>query len=1289
MPKVKCQRAAARGQPCRASCLQLLLSTYLLLLSLGQSRGAINIPKDYVIDDLKQPPVITFQTESYTVFYLDDVMLKCEAMGNPSPTYRWVKDGEIFREESLGPYHITANDDEDLKSYQGKYRCYASNELGTAISDVIELITEPMPILPKEKRVKKNVSEGESVVLHCNLPKSSVAPTIHWMDKKLLHISQSERVTTGLDGNLFFANTLVNDSRDDYTCHAQYIEARTILPKEPISLTVNPSNQVQRQRRPQLHRPSGTHSHYLALRGQSLTLECIPHGHPTPTVVWEKKDGSFSATSAVSEKFNRWLTFYSISENDDGEYSCTASNTLGKVTHSYTVTVQAAPYWSKQPQNHRYAPGETVRLDCQAEGIPTPNITWRINGVPIQETDEEPRRSVSRGTLILTNVRYDDTAVYQCEASNQHGTSLINIYIHIIELPPQILTPDVQFYKVTEGATADLNCSTFGSPPPQISWENQNMETVLSDPRMSQLTNGTLRITDVRSEDTGLYNCSVKHSNLSISAFLEVYNRTQIVVPPQNLEVERGSTAVLWCSYLVDNNMCAPLVLWRTDGNKTMNGTQDKHARNSTLRITDVKPQDAGKYHCEVISELDKDSATGSITVVDKPDPPHSLQLSEKSSRSVTLSWTPGNENNSPVSEFVIEMKEDVYSEAGGWKEVEQVSPEINHLELPLLPFCTYHFRVAAVNKIGTSDYSLPSESYTTPAAKPHMNPKDVKSNSTDPGSMVITWKELERKHFNGPGFQYKVWWRQAAGKSPSWNHAVVSHPPFIVNGTETFSAFEIKVQAVNDKGEGPSPLPAIGHSGEDYPLDAPTGVTVTPMDSTTVKVTWKGVSRESVRGHLKGYMIYLKKLGPRGGAGHERHGKMKRELGLVDGVKHEGKEDSREILVSGDRTEGEILSGLEFYSNYELSITVLNNRGQGPPSDPAHFSTPEGAPGPPSIHRLESKSETELTLYWRPPRKPNGVLRGYELQYQEIIQNSPSTVVRVPIDDAETTHQTLRELNPRSFYIFTLRAFTNAGGGDSAMINATTLLDGEPPTIVEMEVGERSVNLSWVPGHRHRNIVFNIHYLKKIAGAEWEESELVNSTQAFYQLQGLRPGTEYIFQIRLNNFTYWNQELRTNGPDLLEVPDSVVSQGWFIGLISALVLLLLILLILCFIKRSKGGKYSVKDKEEGRVDSDIRPIKDETVGEYSSDNDEKRSISQPSLGVESKRGSDDSLAEYGDSVDIQFNEDGSFIGQYSGRRDVQGHGDQESSGATSPNNYSMPPPSNSFPNSTTGILGN
>lgn len=47
------------------------------------------------------------------------------------------------------------------------------------------------------------------------------------------------------------------------------------------------------------------------------------------------------------------------------------------------------------------------------------------------------------------------------------------------------------------------------------------------------------------------------------------------------------------------------------------------------------------------------------------------------------------------------------------------------------------------------------------------------------------------------------------------------------------------------------------------------------------------------------------------------------------------------------------------------------------------------------------------------------------------------------------------------------------------------------------------------------------------------------------------------------------------SGPVRVSTTGSFASEGWFIAFVSAIILLLLILLILCFIKRSKGGKYS------------------------------------------------------------------------------------------------------------------
>ncbi|XP_010792447.1 neural cell adhesion molecule L1-like protein [Notothenia coriiceps] len=120
----------------------------------------------------------------------------------------------------------------------------------------------------------------------------------------------------------------------------------------------------------------------------------------------------------------------------------------------------------------------------------------------------------------------------------------------------------------------------------------------------------------------------------------------------------------------------------------------------------------------------------------------------------------------------------------------------------------------------------------------------------------------------------------------------------------------------------------------------------------------------------------------------------------------------------------------------------------------------------------------------------------------------------------------------------------------------------------------------------------------------------------------------------------------------LASVHGGISTQGWFIGLMCAIALLTLIVLIACFVNRNKGGKYSVKEKEDLHPDVESQGMNDDTFCEYS-DNDEKPlKGSQHSLSREIKAGdSGDSLVDYGDE-DVQFNEDGSFIGEYAGRKE-------------------------------------
>ncbi|XP_068181177.1 neural cell adhesion molecule L1.2 isoform X1 [Antennarius striatus] len=1224
-----------------------LLPFLLLLLTLSDqpSQAAIHIPSNYYISDLKRPPVITTQPESVTVFSVEDLVMSCEATGNPPPIFRWTKDGmefdpgndpelKVSEHPGSSAFFTLSNTMDTLKQYKGKYVCYASNELGTAVSNEVTLSIDAPPSQQKEKKMNMKAEEGSSIVLKCNPPESSMQPIIHWMDWRLHHIQLSDRVVVGKDGNLYFAHVTTEDSRDDYTCNVQYLTTRTILAKEPITLTVNPSNSVLRNRRPHMMRPTGLHSTYHTLRGQTLELECIVQGLPTPSVTWLRKDGELSESRTTKDMFDRRLRFTNISESDGGEYQCIADNFQGKAVHTYTVTVEAAPYWTNGPVNQLYAPGETVKIDCQADGIPTPTIRWTINGIPFSEIEKDPRRTLTASkSLILADVNFADTAVYQCQASNKHGTILTNANVYVIELPPQILTEDGNSYTFAEGQKALLECETFGSPKPSVVWESSATSSLLADPRVNFLTSGGLEISNVTHDDAGIYFCSVQNYNLSVKAELEVLNRTVILSPPQALKVQPGKTAIFTCLSVVDPKIVSPLILWRKNNQKLIESPIDEKYtfEGPDLIIANVGPDDEGVYTCQVITKVDMAEASSTLTLCDRPDPPALLQITEAKHRAVTLTWTPGDDHNSPVLEYVIEF-EDQGSKEKSWEELKRVGGNKKRANLHLWPYMSYHFRVIAINDVGKSDPSKPSDIHNTDAEAPDNNPEDVRSESAEPDTLVINWEEMAKRNFNGPDFKYRVQWRRVVGSGPNWNTNYTTAPPFIVSDIGNFSAFEMKVQAVNEKGEGPEADPVIGYSGEDVPLEAPMDVGIVILNSTTIRVTWAPVEKDTIRGILLGYKIYLTRIGSRGH--HRAHRAREPENTLV--------------IVTAAKEERKVISDLRPYSHYSLEVTVFNSKGEGPPSEKESFKTHEGVPGPPTNLILESPSETEMTLHWRPPHQPNGVLIGYLLQYQQVVESDDSPMQVETIDDPTVTHLTLRGLDRHSHYRFYLRGRTAAGDGEPVKREGATTLDGAPPANISLSVGERLLNLSWVAKKRHRNVHFQIFYLNKNDGSEWKKTEKVNSSQSFFQLQGLTPGSHYRLRFTYSNATFWETDIETEGTGVTEVQQGFATQGWFIGVVSAIVLLLLILLILCFIKRSKGGKYSVKDKEEGPMDSEARPMKDETFGEYS-DLEEKRTASQPSLGEDSKLCSEDNLDFNGSSaVTTELNMDESLASQFS-----------------------------------------
>uniref|UniRef100_A0A673VNX6 Neural cell adhesion molecule L1 n=2 Tax=Suricata suricatta TaxID=37032 RepID=A0A673VNX6_SURSU len=1263
-PAVPCRAAGAAGK-------MAVSLRYLWPLLLCSPCLLIQIPEEYEGYRVMEPPVITEQSpRRLVVFPTDDISLKCEATGKPEVEFRWTRDGVHFKpnEEvgvtvhqapNSGSFTIAGNNSNFAQRLQGTYRCFASNRLGTAMSHEIQLMAEGAPKWPKETVKPVEVEEGESVILPCHPPPSAEPLRIYWMNSKILHIKQDERVTMGQNGNLYFANVLTSDNHSDYICHAHFPGTRTIIQKEPIDLRVKATNSMI-DRKPRLLFPTNSSSHLVALQGQPLVLECIAEGFPTPTIKWLRPSGPMPADRVTYQNHNKTLQLLSVMEEDDGEYRCLAENPLGSDRHTYYVTVEAAPYWLHKPQSHLYGPGETARLECQVQGRPQPEVTWRINGIPVEELAKDQKYRIQRGALILSNVQPSDTMVTQCEARNRHGLLLANAYIYVVQLPAKILTPDNETYMAVEGSTAYLLCKAFGAPVPSVQWLDKEGKTALQDERFFPYANGTLGIRDLQANDTGHYFCQAANdqNNVTIVANLQVKDATQITQGPQSAIEKKGSKVTFTCQASFDPSL-QHSITWRGDGRNLQEfGDSDKYyIDGGLLAIHNLDYSDQGNYSCVAGTELDMVESRAELLVVGSPGPVPHLELSDRhllKQSQVRLSWRPAEDHNAPIEKYDIEF-EDKEMAPEKWYSLGKVPGNQTSTILKLSPYVHYTFRVTAINKYGSGEPSPASETVLTPEAAPEKNPVDVKGEGNETTNMVITWKPLRWIDWNAPQIQYRVQWRPQ-GTRGAWQEQIVTNPFLVVSNTSTFVPYEIKVQAVNNQGKGPEPQITIGYSGEDYPEASPELEGIQILNSSAVLVRWWPMDPAQVKGHLRGYNVTYWWEGSQ-----RKH--SKRHV-------HEG-----HVLVPASTTSA-VLGGLRPYSSYRLEVQAFNGRGLGPASEMT-FSTPEGVPGHPEALHVECQSDTSLLLHWQPPLSHNGVLTGYVLSYHPL-DDGDKEQLSFDLPDPELRTHNLTNLRPHLRYRFQLQATTKEGPGEAIVREGGTMaLSGTPDFgNISAMAGENYSVVSWVPKEGQCNFGFQIWF--KALGDEKTGPHLppqyVSYNQSSYTQWDLQPDTDYEIHL-LKERVLLKMAVKTNGTGRVRLPPAgFTTEGWFIGFISAIILLLLVLLILCFIKRSKGGKYSVKDKEDTQVDSEARPMKDETFGEYrslESDNEEKAfGSSQPSLNGDIKPlGSDDSLADYGGSVDVQFNEDGSFIGQYSGKKEKEAAGGNDSSGAASPIN--------------------
>ncbi|XP_037124498.1 roundabout homolog 2 isoform X9 [Syngnathus acus] len=499
------------------------------------------------------------------------------------------------------------------------------------------------------------VAAGEPAILECVPPRGHPEPTIYWKKDKVRIEDKDDRVTIR-GGKLMISNTKKSDA-------GMYICVGTNMVGERDSETA----QVTVFERPSfVRRPINQ----VVLEDETVEFRCQVTGDPQPNVRWRKDDVDVprGRYEIKYDKDDYVLRVRKASVADEGTFSCTAENRVGKLEASATLTVRegrvAPPQFVIRPRDQIVAQGRSAAFPCETKGNPQPVVFWQKEGsqnlmFPNQPQQPNGRFSVSpSGALTIASVQRADAGYYICQALTVAGSILAKAQLEVTDVlsdrPPPVIRQGPSNQTLGMDSVALLKCQASGDPIPSVSWLKDGISLLGKDPRMSLQELGSLQITNLKLSDSGIYTCVATSSSgeTSWSAFLEVKEAGGVSLPkphgddelpgppskPQVTDVTKSSVSLSWQAGLVGASPVSSFVIeafsqsvsnsWQTvaDHVKTTqftvkalrpntiylfmvravnnHGVSDPSPMSEPVRTQDISPPAQGVDHRHVQKEL-------------------------------------------------------------------------------------------------------------------------------------------------------------------------------------------------------------------------------------------------------------------------------------------------------------------------------------------------------------------------------------------------------------------------------------------------------------------------------------------------------------------------------------------------------------------------------------------------------------------------------------------------------------------------------------------------------------
>uniref|UniRef100_G1M465 Palladin n=1 Tax=Ailuropoda melanoleuca TaxID=9646 RepID=G1M465_AILME len=318
--------------------------------------------------------------------------------------------------------------------------------------------------------------------------------------------------------------------------------------------------------------------HYKIFEGMPVTFTCRVTGNPKPKIYWFKDGKQISPKNdhyTIQRDLDGTCSLHTTAStlDDDGNYTIMAANPQGRISCTGRLMVQAVnqrgrsprspsghlhvrrprsrsrdsgdenepiqerffrPHFLQAPGDLTVQEGKLCRMDCKVSGLPTPDLSWQLDGKPIRPDSAHKMLVRENGvhSLIIEPVTSRDAGIYTCIATNRAGQNSFSLELVVAAKEahkPPVFIEKLQNTGVADGYPVRLECRVSGVPPPQIFWKKENESLTHSTDRVSmhQDNHGyiCLLIQGATKEDAGWYTVSAKNEAgiVSCTARLDVY----------------------------------------------------------------------------------------------------------------------------------------------------------------------------------------------------------------------------------------------------------------------------------------------------------------------------------------------------------------------------------------------------------------------------------------------------------------------------------------------------------------------------------------------------------------------------------------------------------------------------------------------------------------------------------------------------------------------------------------------------------------------------------------------